>query len=617
MRLVISKSKNSISYYVNEAYRNAKGVSTSRIFEKLGTHADLQIKLGQDVDVEQWCRDYVDALNKKIKDGKPTTVKVSITPDVRLNKDGNSRSFNVGYCFLQNELDRLGITAICKEISSKYKFQYNFEQIFCDLICARILAPNSKLGSYEYAKSHFLQKPEYELEDVYRALSVIDKEDDLIQQRLFENSAKDVKRNTDVLFYDCTNFFFESSDSGELKRFGKSKENRPNPIVQMGLFMDGNGIPLGYSLFAGNKNEQPSLKPLEQRIIDDFALKDSRMIICTDAGLASTANRQFNSIGKRDFITISPIKKMKQTDQDWVLNKDRSLVSVPIKPDENPALVRKDIEANGWRVAGGNNTHYISLEDIDENEDVNKIFYKEKILVDEKTKFEQRLIVTYSVKYKNFLEHKRENDVTRAQKLIAAHNSKKLEISGNKDIRQYIKTNVIDKDGNAVKETKSKYELDTAAIEAQAKYDGFYAVCTSLSKDDKSVEDIIEINKGRWEIEESFRIMKTEFKSRPVFVRKDEHIKAHFNTCFVSLLVYRLLEHKILAKCKDEHFTASQITKTLREMNITPIGSYYTASFKRTELTDIFHDIAGKNVFFDCEYISAKAIRNAYKNFLK
>ncbi len=617
MKLTITRSANSVCYYVSESFRKPNGVSSTRTIMKLGNEQYLREKLGEGVDIKEWCKEQVRIMTENQKAGKPSPVTVTLIPDEPYEKD-EKREFNVGYFILKQQLNKLNFSKLCKEISDKQKFQYNFEQIFSDLICTRILEPTSKLSSFEYANEHFLKKPEYALSDVYRALDVIADNDEFIQSFLYQTSATsnaDVKRNTDVLFYDCTNFFFESNDSGELRRYGKSKENRPNPIVQMGLFMDGNGIPLGYSIFPGNQNEQPSLKPLEQRIINDFNLSDKNMIICTDAGLASIANRRFNTSLKRDFITISPIRKMTSSLQDWVLNHGRSFNLNPILPDENKEIVLKELFNNGWRVVGDTvDDSYFSLDDIDENDpcNFNKIFYKERYIIDDKTKFEQRLIVTYSIKYKKFLENKRNNDIERAKKLINSHNSSKIEIKGNHDVRQYISTIHVDTDGIVIKDATCLYNLNENAIAEQAKYDGFYAVCTSLSKEEKTVSEIVSINKGRWEIEELFRIMKTEFKSRPVFVSTDKHIKAHFNTCFVALLVFRLLEHTILQHSKD-HYTVKNIVKTLRDMKITKTKKYYTGSFTRTDLTDVIHEISGTR--FDCDMLLPKTIEKYLKKF--
>lgn len=610
MILTKSKSKNAISFYVCEGYRKKDGTSSTRVVLKLGTEKDIKAKYGEDIDAEQWARDYVKQLNEDLKNNKPIPINLELIPDTPYAKN-EKKLFNVGYIFLEKELDKLGLAKIVKDITARYKFKYNLEQILRDLVTSRILQPCSKKSSYEYATEHYLHEVDYCEHDVYRALDVIGEESDFIQKALYQHSNKEVSRNTAVLFYDCTNFFFESSEEDELRKFGKSKENRPNPIVQMGLFMDGNGVPLGFDIFPGNQNEQISLKPLEQKILRDFELSGAKIIVCTDAGLASTANRKLNSIRNRDFITIQPIKKMTEKEQEWVLSRGRSLLLEPIGAGENANVVLRDIKNNGWRVAGDKSNTYISLDDIDEDdiENLNKIYYKEKYLVDDKTGFTQRLIVTYSLKYKKFMEHKRSTDIKRALKLISLNQKKKIEVSAQNDVRRYISTATTTKDGTDIK-CDIRYELNESEIIKQAKYDGFYAVCTSIEKDEKTVEEIININRWRWEIEESFRLLKSEFKSRPVYVYLKEHIKAHFTICFMALTLFRLLEKKVNAK-SDTVITAPALIKTLQNMNITKYNNYYTGSFKRTDITDILHSFI--DMRFDCELITQNKIKKILK----
>ncbi len=597
-----------------ESFRNANGVSTSRVVEKLGTNIQLQQKLGPDVDVEQWCRDYVKRKTAEAKANADTRVSIEICPDKRLEIGDGERYFNIGQLFIQKQIDALGIEQICKDISKTHKFEYNLSHIVSDLICCRILEPSSKISSYTYANEHFLRKPTYSSDDLYRALTVLSEHNDEIQAALYKNSDIECKRDSSILYYDCTNFFFEIEEESGLKRYGKSKEHRPNPIVQFGLFTDANGIPLAFDIFDGNKNEQTSLQPLEKRIIKDFELKGSKMIVCTDAGLASTNNRKFNSVENRDFITISPIKKMNKELQEWVLDRGRSLSLEPIKPHENPEVVMRDIKNSCWRCDGGSLDDYFSLDDIDENDpkNFNKIFYKERYIIDDKTKFEQRLIVTYSIKYKKFMQKKHKSDISRAEKLIKQNNKRKLNINKSPEINNIIKASRVTETGEVVDANTVIFTIDADAICNEAKYDGFYAVCTSISIEEKSVRDIIVINKRRWEIEESFRVMKTTLKSRPVFVSTTDHIKAHFLTCYMALLVFRIMEIKLF-NASSELYTIDDIIKTLRDMAITTVGAYYSASFKRSKLTDLIQDVFSIGAYLDCEYISPKNIRKFFK----
>ena len=622
MRLQRSKSKNSISYYITEGFRNEKGVSTSRIVEKLGTAAQIIKEHGPDVDPEQWCLQRLAELEAAKKANKPIPISVELMSGTPYEA-GVQRLFNVGYLWLQKQLYSLSYSKMIKNIQSRYKFEYDLEKLLADLVYARVLDPKSKYSSYEFCKQTLPEKPDYELHDIYRALDVISKESDFIQSWLYNhNKSVDIK-NSNVLFYDCTNFYFEITEEDDLRKYGHSKENRPNPIVQLGMFMDGNGIPLAFDTTPGNKNEQKTMQPLEKKILSDFSLKGKHLYVCTDAGLASFDNKFFNCTTQEgkdsdveiDYITINPIKKMSNKDQEWVLDKGRSLKSNPIKPDENIELAMNDIVRNGWHLDGSDAV--FSLDDIDESlpENRNRIFYKEKIVkrTDAKSKKEidERIIVTYSLKYKAFMQHKRENNINRALKLINENNYKKIRLNTKSDVRKLISVSNYTEDGHEA--TVAKYSLNMDAIVEDARYDGFYAVSTSVPKEQLSVAQIININRGRWEIEESFMLMKSEFKSRPVFVRLEEHIRAHFTTCFMALLVFRLLE-KEANKDRENVITAPDLIDTLRKMNITKLTArraLYTGSFTRTEITDVLHRILP--IRFDCELIPAKDMREAIK----
>jgi hypothetical protein len=311
MRLSISKSKNATSYYVKKDV-TIDGKRTSKIIEKLGTAAELEKKLGGR-DPEEWAREYVEELNRLEKEGREPVVIAKYSPSKLINK-GEQRSFNGGYLFLQKLYHGLGLHKICTEITKKYKFEYNLDSIISRLLYGRILFPSSKLSTYELS-SQLIEPPNFKLHQIYRALEIIAKEADFIQSTLYKNSLKLSKRNTGVLYYDCTNYFFEIEQEEGLKQYGFSKEHKPNPIVQMGLFMDGDGIPLAFSITPGNTNEQVTMKPLEKKILSDFEL--SRFVVCTDAGLASNSNRRFNNQAGRAFITTQSIKKLKGFLKEW------------------------------------------------------------------------------------------------------------------------------------------------------------------------------------------------------------------------------------------------------------------------------------------------------------
>jgi len=548
MRLKVSKSKNAASLYViKSTYIN--GVHSSKIVEKLGTYDELKIKLGGQ-DPYQWAEEYIAELNKQEK-ANIRKIMVPYSPNKLIPK-GEQRSFNGGYLFLQKIYYQLKLNNICKQISEKYKFSFDLNDILSRLLYARILFPASKLATHKLSR-HFLEQPSFDIQHIYRALEVIAKESDFIQSEVYNNSRSIQKRNAGVLFYDCTNYFFEIEQESGLKQYGYSKEHRPNPIVQMGLFIDSDGIPLAFDINAGNTNEQVTLRPLEQKILKDFGL--SRIVVCTDAGLASNDNRKFNDKEDRAFITTQSVKKLKKHLREWALSPD------------------------GWRLPGEKKTYDIA--NLDETEGKDNIYYKQRWI--NENGLEQKLIVTYSIKYRDYQRKIRNSQIERAEKLIST-NPTKLKKANQNDYKRFVKKVSVTKDGEVA--GKDIYSLDNAVIASEEVFDGFYAVCTNL-EDDASA--IISVNRRRWEIEECFRIMKSEFKARPVYLSRDDRIKAHFTTCFLALLIYRFLEKKL-----EDKFTCSEIIQGLVDMNFFELkGEGYTPSYTRTDFTDSLHDAFG------------------------
>ena len=549
MRLQIVKSKNAQSLYVVKSiYHNKK--RTNKVIEKLGTYEHLKNVLNEDP--IEWAKKYVEELNKKEKEGtEDILVKYSPTKIIEKNLQ---TTFNVGYLFLEKIYYDLGLNDICNRISNKYKFNYDLDNILSRLVYSRIIYPSSKLATFELSKK-YIEQPNFELHDIYRALEVIAKETDFIQAELYKNSLKISKRNTNILYYDCTNYFFEIEQESGLRQYGPSKEHRPNPITQMGLFMDGDGIPLAFSITAGNTNEQTTLTPLEEKILDDFKL--SKFIVCTDAGLASNANRKFNDKDDRAFITTQSIKKLKKHLMDWAL------------------------DPNGWHFSGDKKEYNINEIEKDQTsieKFKDRTFFKERWI--KENGLEQKLIVTYSLKYKNYQRQIRNSQIERA-KVAIANKSFKLDKCNQNDFKRFIKKTNITNDGEIAE--KKVLSLNTDTIQKEEKFDGFYGVCTNL---EDNAEEIIKVNQRRWEIEESFRIMKSEFKARPVYLSKDDRINAHFTTCFLSLVILRFLEKKL-----NEKYTSSKIIDCLREMNfVESIGNGYIPTYTRTELTDDLHE---------------------------
>jgi len=550
VHLHIVKSKNAQSLYViRSTYKN--GRNSSERVEKLGTYDELLKKLnGQDPIA--WAKAYIADLNEKEKAGK-REINVAFSP-AKLMESNAPVLFNGGYLFLQAIYYALGLQTITKKIAKKHKFTFDLNAILANLLYARILFPASKLATMQLVKK-FLEQPSFELQHVYRALGVIAQESDFIQSELYKNSLQVAERNTHILYYDCTNFFFEIEQEAGLRQYGISKEHRPNPIVQMGLFMDGDGIPLAFTLSPGNTNEQVTLTPLEEKLLQDFKL--SRLVVCTDAGLASTANRKFNDKKDRAFITTQSIKQLKKHLLEWALDK------------------------TGWYSSGQKNSFDITTLDTDEalaETYKNTTFYKERWI--KENGLEQRMIVTFSLKYRNYQRTIRQEQIQRAIKTVEEH-PQKINKTNQNDYKRFIAKQSITPDGELA--AKNMYSLDMDRIAKEQSFDGYYAICTNLETD---ALRIMELNRQRWEIEESFRIMKSEFRSRPVYLSRDDRIRAHFTTCFLALTIYRLLEKKL-----DKSFTCHQILDSLRNMNFHKIRSEgYIPTYVHDEFMKTLHE---------------------------
>lgn len=576
MYVNITGSKNNKDVYIYQSFRKANGKPSSRIYKKLGKYNELLQKFsGNEEKMMEWARAEA-AKETTLYNQQKEQISVTFSQVARIPLE-EERLFNVGYLFLQQLCSELRFDNICRNIRNRHRFTYDIHAILTDLIYARILAPSSKMSSYSFCHS-LLEPPKYSLQNVYRALSVMAEESDYIQEELYRNSNFVHHRNTKILYYDCMNYYFEIEEESGDKKYGKNKEHRPNPIVTMGLFMDADGIPLAFDIFPGNQNEQLTLKPLETKVIKDFDC--SEFIFCSDAGLGSVKNRFLNSFGNRSYVITYSLKKMKQ--------EDREITLTPTQ----------------FRLPGSNKM--IDLRTLDETdpEVFHTIYYKEVPLVT--GSMNETIIVTYSPKYKAYQQKIRGRQVERAMKMIQGPGKCRRGKNQNDPARFIHKTSVTP-DGEIA--DQALYALDEERIREEAMYDGFYAVVTNL-EDDPS--EIIKINKRRWEIEENFRIMKSDFEARPVYVQRDDRIKAHFLTCYISLLVYRLLEKKL-----GEEFTCNQILETLREMNMTLLSkdSGYIPAYKRTKLTDALHNTFKFRT--DFEFITKSSMRSIISNTKK
>ena len=574
MRVTTTKSKFSESFYINYAYIDKNGKSTSKIFKKLGTLNELKEKLGTDDrdEVMKWAKEQARIATEQHK-AESETVLVPLSPKSLINLN-ERRSFNCGYLFLQKICSDLRIDNICRNIKGRHKFKYDIQAIITDLVYARILNPSSKKSSYSYCQS-LLEMPKYSLDNVYDALQILADESDYIQSDLYRNSNFLHTRNKSVLYYDCTNFFFEIEQEDELRKYGKSKEHRPSPIVELGLFMDADGFPLAFDIYPGNQNEQTTLKPLEQKVIRDFEC--SKFIFCSDSGLGSKSNRQFNDLGDRSYVITQSLKKMKTEDREIALN--------PVQ----------------YRKLGCDKFINLSELDLNNPEVFNTVYYKEIPVAN--GSLEETVIVTFSPKYRDYQRKIREGQIERARKMISSDGKIKKNRKNPNDPSRFIETVHVTSDAEVAENIIAT--LNTEAIAEEEKYDGFYAVITDIEDDPAQ---IIAINKRRWQIEECFRIMKTEFRSRPVYVSTEKAIKAHFLTCFIALLVYRILENQL-----NNKYTVTEIVNTLSEMKLTDIGEMgYIPSYTRTALTDALHENAGFRT--DTQIVKKSKLRSIIKS---
>ena len=570
MRLKISKSKNTTLFYIIKDYtRNGK--RSTKIVKRIGNLDDIKIMAGN-TDYMAWLKDYVKQYNEEHCKSETIIIKKNNKKLISMN---NKISFNIGYLFLKKLYNQLKLNNICYEIQNKYKFQFDLNEILSYLVFARIIYPSSKLETFRQCQN-FIEQPKFKLHDEYRALNYIAENMDFIQEQLFNNSKDVVKRNSSIIYYDCTNYFFEIDKEDNIRKHGISKEHRPNPIVGMGLFMDGDGLPLSCNIYPGNQSEQKTLIPEETKIINNFKLDDTKMVLCTDAGLASDEIKKFNVKDNRGFVITQSLKKLKDEYKIQVFDK------------------------NDWRIPNDLKNVY-NLENIINDESLKEKYYDTlfyKVIQTETKSVKQDLIVTFSFKYFDYNRNIRNNQIERAKKSIETNNVTRKGKNQN-DYRRFIDS--INSTDNGEIAENSSYSIDEDLIKEEEKYDGYYALTTNLIGD---INQILKIVKGRWEIEESFRIMKSDFLARPVNLSREDRIKAHFMTCFISLFIYRLLEKKLNYK-----FTTSQILETLRGMNVLEIkGDGYIPEYIRTDITDELHELFDFRTDYEI---------NTYKDFKK
>lgn len=584
MKLYYDKRLKDPTYYIQQGFRNGKKTTTKNI-KRLGKHSELLLITDNPL---EYAKNEVKKMNEEYRSGRSEFI-VTMDFNERIPSTdspcSNSTSLNIGYLYLKDIYAKLNLSDFFKSVSSDRKITYDCNKICQFLTYARILNPASKYGTYDKLDTYY-EKPQVEYQHMIRFLDILDRNSDQYLKHLFDNSENIVKRDTSVMYYDCTNYFFETEKPDEeivdevtgeiilgLRQFGISKENKTSPIVEMGLIMDSRGIPISMCIHPGNTNEQLTAVPLEKEVIKMTGNK--KFIYCADAGLGSYNIRKFNDMGGRAYIVTQSVKKLGQEIKDIVFN------------DSNYRLLSNDDaitlkEMRTFNKKGANNLSLyndFAYKVIPANTAMDTGLYEEKVYKNGRTKkvkakgtLHQYIIVTFSRKMMEYQRTIRERQLERAKKLLRLKDPEKIK-KGPNDIRRFLKNTSSD---------TANYVLDMDKIHEEEKYDGFYAVATNL---DDSAKDILAVAQNRYKIEDCFRIMKTNFDARPVFLRKPERIRAHFLICYTALLIYRLMECKLDDNLT--HVTTSNLIKTLRNMNVVNMDDmYYKSIYSGSQTLD-------------------------------
>ena len=584
MKLYYDKRLKDPTYYIQQGFRNGKKTTTKNI-KRLGKHSELLLITDNPL---EYAKNEVKKMNEEYRSGRSEFIVTMDFNEKIPSTDSpcsNSTSLNIGYLYLKDIYAKLNLSDFFKSVSSDRKITYDCNKICQFLTYARILDPASKYGTYDKLDTYY-EKPQVEYQHMIRFLDILDRNSDQYLKHLFDNSENIVKRDTSVMYYDCTNYFFETEKPDEeivdevtgeiilgLRQFGISKENKTSPIVEMGLIMDSRGIPISMCIHPGNTNEQLTAVPLEKEVIKMTGNK--KFIYCADAGLGSYNIRKFNDMGGRAYIVTQSVKKLGQEIKDIVFN------------DSNYRLLSNDdaITLKEMRTFNKKDANNLSLYDdfaykvIPANTAMDTGLYEEKVYKNGRTKkvkakgtLHQYIIVTFSRKMMEYQRTIRERQLERAKKLLRLKDPEKIK-KGPNDIRRFLKNTSSD---------TANYVLDMDKIHEEEKYDGFYAVATNL---DDSAKDILAVAQNRYKIEDCFRIMKTNFDARPVFLRKPERIRAHFLICYTALLIYRLMECKLDDNLT--HVTTSNLIKTLRNMNVVNMDDmYYKSIYSGSQALD-------------------------------
>jgi len=582
MKLYYDKRAKDPIYYVQQGFRNGKKTTTKNV-ERIGKHSEL-LKVTDDP--LAYAEERIAKLNDEMKKNNKITMEVTIDFNDKIKSGSDvvssTNGLNIGYFILQKIYHDLGISSFFKKATVDSKITYDPNLVNRFLTYARILEPDSKLGTYDHLYKYY-ELPEFNYVHILRTMDILEENYDEYISHLFNHSDRIVPRDTSICYFDCTNYHFEIECDDEdyvdvvtgelikgLRKYGPSKNHKPNPLVEMGLFMDIHGIPISMCINSGSDNEQICALPLEKKLIR--MLEGKKFIYCADAGLGSLNIRKFNSMGGRSFIITQSIKKLSDTLKEAVFNDyDYRLLSTdePITIKKLKSFDKKDeinlplYKDKAYKIIAADRAVDLGL-------------YEEKVLKNGKTRMvkskallRQKIIVTFSRKTMEYQRYIRNRQIERARKLLINMDPDSYK-KGPHDVTRFIKRVSSSKSGDNVTD---QYFIDQSVIEEEEKYDGYYAVATNL---DDAAKSIIEISSNRYKIEDCFRILKTNFSACPVFHEKRERIIAHFMICYTALLVYRLLETKL--NDYGTHFTIDNITETLKNMEVTNTQDMYYQS---------------------------------------
>ena len=604
MKLSFSRPQRPHTIYVLQSFRDKTGKSTTRRVETLGSEEEIEKKHGC-ADGLEWAKAYVARLNEAEKLGKEK-IKVELSPTERIAR-GEQVSHDCGDLLLLPLYGSLGLSKVCERIVAGKKVKYDLNEILEMLVMLRILSPCSKQSSHGLGKKR-IRKMTCALEDVYRGLSLLSSHIDDIQAAVWENSQKIIRRDTRIIFYDCTNYYFEIEDDDQvgrdpryvnrpegIRRRGKSKEHRPNPIVQMGLLMDADGIPLSFIIFPGNESEQPSLQKIEEMVAAKFGLNE--FVVSTDAGLSSEDNRRYNMMEGRDYIAVQSIPKLSENDRKMALSPEGWHIA--FRTPGIPPIYSDDPECDTF-----------NLDEIDLEAERHTRFYKE-IIADKtingrkSTARAERVIVTYCHDFALYQRHKRSERIALADKIIRNRQIKSRQ--SQQDPRRYVSTAYVTKDGEVAE--RISMALDTDTIENEAKFDGFYAYGTSL--DDDAV-DILRARSFHHEIEHLFRTTKSFLDARPVYLQRADRIRSHFLICFLAMVILKILQKQL----DMPELSIDRLLQTLRQFKFGYIrGAGYIPLFERNELTDRLQELNG--ICIDTQIVKPKTLNAIYRKMLK